>query len=152
MGRFQQLIVAESVPFVYFVLYFIYQFMHHNFLCLVMDAVHAAYPFHLTCRFQGFCDTFLLWKFNVRDEVIALPAVCTAHFFKDRFHSALFCVFRFQPLLRYFDFFPITAVPFTTNDLQSYVLDSRNHPLHISPWLLMELLSPCCKSSLERLG
>jgi len=32
----------------------------------------------------------------------------------------------------FFGSFPTTAVPFTTNEPQSYVLGGRNHPLHIN--------------------
>ena len=47
---------------------------------------------------------------------------------------------------------PTTAVPFTTNEPQSYVLGGRNHPLHINSWFDMELLSPCNSSSWDNLG
>lgn len=57
-----QLIAAKSVPSVYFMLYFIYQLIQHDFFCPVMDAVHTAHPFHLVCRFQGFCDSFLFFS------------------------------------------------------------------------------------------
>ena len=174
-------------------LYFIYQLIQHDFFCPVMNAVYAAHTFHLVCRFQGVCDTFLyfhssyqhfhagiavlvnlyqailelsfqyevsvsgrmmlfqkalvqptifakrvfflFWKFNVRDAIIALPTVSTAHFFKDRFHNALLYLVRFQKLLGYFNSFPITAFPFTTNEPQSYVFGGRNHPLHSNSWL-----------------
>ena len=44
---------------------------------------------------------------------------------------APFCV-DFQRLYGLFFSFPTTAVPFTTNEPQSYVLDGRNHPLHVT--------------------
>ena len=74
---------------------------------------------------------FLLLKFNVQDAIIAFSKVYTAHFFKDRFHSDLLCVFHFQPLFRYFDCFPIAAVPFTTNEPQSYVFSVAETTLYI---------------------
>src|SRR5699024_4295071 len=94
----------------------------------------------------------LLWKFYVWDKIIPLLTVYAAHFFKDRFHDDLLCVFWFRQLLGYFNSFPITAFQFTTNEPQSYVLDGRNHPLHSNSWFDMELLSPCISYSLDSLG
>ena len=69
-------------------------------------------------------------KLYVWDKIIPLLTVCAAHFFKDKFHDDLLCVFWFRQLLGYFYSFPITAFQFTTNEPQSYVLDGRTHPLH----------------------
>lgn len=55
----------------------------------------------------------LLWKFYVWDKIIPLLTVCAAHFFKDRFHDDLLCVFWFRQLLGYFNSFPITAFVIT---------------------------------------
>lgn len=41
----------------------------------------------------------------------------------------------FSAVIRLFDSFPTTVFQFTTNEPQSYVLDGRNHPLHINSWL-----------------
>ena len=69
-------------------------------------------------------------KLYVWDKIIPLLTVCAAHFFKDKFHDDLLCVFWFRQLLGYFYSFPITAFQVTTNEPQSYVLDGRTHPLH----------------------
>ena len=49
----------------------------------------------------------------------------------------------------FFDSFPTTAVPFTTNEPQSYVLGGRNHPLHSNSWFLILADSPYFCSSSE---
>lgn len=89
------------------------------------DAVHAAYPFHLVSRFERFSHALLFCHIgNNNIYTLITGSVNLRQMLEQRF------VYYIIVIEDFVIFLPITAFQFITNELPSYVLDGRNHPLH----------------------